>query len=75
MVALYVLIGVTIFVTAIGIIGMNVIEKRQARLAERANADNVILKDRIADLEKELAELKAEAIDLPANAGPSSEEK
>ena len=58
MVAIYVLVGVTIFVTAISIIGMNVIEKRQARLAEKTNNRNIELLARIDELEKKLAERK-----------------
>jgi len=51
-VALYVLIGVTIFVTAISIIGVNVIEKRQAKLALKLSATNESLRVRVAKLEE-----------------------
>jgi len=74
-VAVYVLIGVTIFVTAIGIIGVNVIEKRQQKLAEKITAGNVTLHKRILDLERRMDKRKAKGGKSEVDQEPPSEEK
>jgi hypothetical protein len=50
--AFYILVGVTIFVSAIGIIGMNYIEKRQAAVLDSIKDKQVDLEARIAILER-----------------------
>lgn len=74
-VALYVLIGVTIFVTAIGIVGVNVIEKRQQRIAEKIAAGNVKLHERILALEMRMDRNKVKDGESEVEQEPSSEEK
>ncbi len=74
-VALYVLIGVTIFVTAISIIGVNVIEKRQARLAEKVAGRNEALHARIHELEEKLEKLKNERGSAKGPTEPTTEKE
>ncbi len=74
-VALYVLIGVTIFVTAIGIVGVNVIEKRQERVAEKITAVNAKLYKRIMALERRMDRKLGRDGASEVDQEPPSEEK
>lgn len=74
-VALYVLIGVTIFVTAIGIVGVNVIEKRQERVAEKITAGNAKLYKRIMALERRMDRKLGRDGASEVDQEPPSEEK
>ncbi|MCK5653259.1 MAG: two pore domain potassium channel family protein, partial [Gemmatimonadetes bacterium] len=73
-VAIYVLVGMTIFITAISIIGVNVIEKRQAKIAERFTERNEMLKVRVAQLEKRVDKFWAEHKSPKDDDEPSADE-
>jgi voltage-gated potassium channel len=74
-VALFVLIGVTIFVTTMGIIGVNVIEKRQQKLADKISRRTDGLRERIAKLELSMAQFKANQIKSKDTPEPSHDEE
>lgn len=74
-VALFVLIGVTVFVTAMGVIGVNVIEKRQQKLADKFTVRNDELHERVARLELKLERYKAENTRSKDTPEPSPEEE
>ena len=74
-IAIYVLIGVTIFVTAIGIIGVNVIEKRQAKLADRMTEDNEKLHIRVLELEERIEKYKTDRERSNTEEEPAPEEQ
>ena len=74
-IAIYVLIGVTIFVTAISIIGLNVIEKRQARLAMKISERNESLHLRILKLEENIERYRTEREEPLNKEEPAPEEQ
>ncbi len=74
-IAIYVLIGVTIFVTAISIIGVNVIEKRQARLAVKMTERNQRLLIRVLELEEKIERYRTEQERPRDKEEPSPEEQ
>jgi hypothetical protein len=74
-VALFVLIGVTIFVTAISIIGVNVIEKRQQKIADKLSEKNVKLHERVAKLELKLEKFRVDLGKSKDTPEPSPDEE
>ncbi len=74
-IAIYVLIGVTIFVTAISIIGLNVIEKRQTELAGRMTERNQRLHIRVLELEEKIEKYKTDRERSNTEEEPSPEEQ
>lgn len=74
-IAIYVLIGVTIFVTAISIIGVNVIEKRQAELADRMTERNQRLHIRVLELEERINKFNTDRERSNTEEEPSPEEQ